>query len=113
MRYAVVIERADANYSAYVPDLPGCIATGPTGEAVEQEIRAAVRSISRACRPMACPSPRRPASRSMSMPDGWSLNQGTGALAGAAIAPSTRPASNSGAHTATLQRSSRRAGQPL
>jgi predicted RNase H-like HicB family nuclease len=43
MRYAVVIERADANYSAYVPDLPGCIATGPTVEAVEKQIRAAIR----------------------------------------------------------------------
>jgi len=43
MRYAVVIERADANYSAYVPDLPGCVATGPTVEAVEKEIRAAIR----------------------------------------------------------------------
>ncbi len=28
MRYAVVIEKAGGNYSAYVPDLPGCIATG-------------------------------------------------------------------------------------
>ena len=43
MRYAVVIEKADANYSAYVPDLPGCVATGETVEAVEQEIRAAIR----------------------------------------------------------------------
>jgi len=30
MRYAVVIEKADGNYSAYVPDLPGCVATGAT-----------------------------------------------------------------------------------
>ena len=30
MRYAVVIEKAEGNYSAYVPDLPGCVATGPT-----------------------------------------------------------------------------------
>jgi len=30
MRYAVVIESAGSNYSAYVPDLPGCIATGST-----------------------------------------------------------------------------------
>jgi predicted RNase H-like HicB family nuclease len=30
MRYAVVIEKAGGNYSAYVPDLPGCIATGDT-----------------------------------------------------------------------------------
>ncbi|WP_407518719.1 type II toxin-antitoxin system HicB family antitoxin [Methylobacterium oryzisoli] len=43
MRYAVVIEKAGRNYSAYVPDLPGCIATGATVEAVEQEIREAIR----------------------------------------------------------------------
>jgi predicted RNase H-like HicB family nuclease len=43
MRYAVVIEKADGNYSAYVPDLPGCIATGPTVPEVEQEIRRAIR----------------------------------------------------------------------
>ena len=43
MRYAVVIEKAGENYSAYVPDLPGCVATGDTLEAVEAEIRAAVR----------------------------------------------------------------------
>ncbi len=30
MKYAVVIEKASKNYSAYVPDVPGCIATGPT-----------------------------------------------------------------------------------
>jgi predicted RNase H-like HicB family nuclease len=43
MRYAVVIEKADGNYSAYVPDLPGCVATGKTVAAVESEIRAAIR----------------------------------------------------------------------
>lgn len=43
MRYAVVIEKADGNYSAYVPDLPGCVATGETVKAVEAEIRAAIR----------------------------------------------------------------------
>jgi predicted RNase H-like HicB family nuclease len=43
MRYAVVIERAAGNFSAYVPDLPGCIATGATVEDVETEIRAAIR----------------------------------------------------------------------
>jgi predicted RNase H-like HicB family nuclease len=41
-RYAVVIEKAEGNYSAYVPDLPGCVATGATLEAVEEEIRAAI-----------------------------------------------------------------------
>jgi len=43
MRYAVVIEKADGNYSAYVPDLPGCVATGETVKAVEAEIRATIR----------------------------------------------------------------------
>jgi len=43
MRYAVVIEKADGNYSAYVPDLPGCVATGATVAAVEEEIREAIR----------------------------------------------------------------------
>lgn len=42
MRYAVVIEKAEANYLAYVPDLPGCVATGATIEEVEREIRDAI-----------------------------------------------------------------------
>jgi predicted RNase H-like HicB family nuclease len=43
MRYAVVIEKAEGNYSAYVPDLPGCVATGESVSVVEQEIRDAIR----------------------------------------------------------------------
>jgi len=39
MRYAVVIEKAESNYSAYVPDLPGCVATGSSVKEVEKEIR--------------------------------------------------------------------------
>jgi predicted RNase H-like HicB family nuclease len=42
MRYAVIIEKADKNYAAYVPDLPGCIATGDTLEETEQSIREAI-----------------------------------------------------------------------
>jgi predicted RNase H-like HicB family nuclease len=42
MRYAIVIEKAPGNYSAYVPDLPGCIATGTTIAEVEAEIRDAI-----------------------------------------------------------------------
>lgn len=38
-----MIEKANGNYSAYVPDLPGCVATGGTVAAVEEEIRAAIR----------------------------------------------------------------------
>jgi predicted RNase H-like HicB family nuclease len=43
MRYAVVIEKAEDNYSAYVPDLPGCVATGTSIPEVEAEIREAIR----------------------------------------------------------------------
>lgn len=43
MRYAIVVEKTEDNYSAYVPDLPGCIATGQTAEETEQEIRAAIQ----------------------------------------------------------------------
>ena len=42
MRYAIVIEKAEGNYSAYVPDLPGCIATGTTMQDVETKIREAI-----------------------------------------------------------------------
>jgi predicted RNase H-like HicB family nuclease len=42
MRYAIVIENAGTNYSAYVPDLPGCIATGATVAEAEQHIREAI-----------------------------------------------------------------------
>jgi predicted RNase H-like HicB family nuclease len=42
MRYAVVIEKAESNYAAYVPDLPGCVATGATVEETERSIREAI-----------------------------------------------------------------------
>jgi predicted RNase H-like HicB family nuclease len=42
MRYAIVIEKAANNYSAYVPDLPGCVATGSTVEETESQIREAI-----------------------------------------------------------------------
>jgi predicted RNase H-like HicB family nuclease len=42
MRYAIVIENAGSNYSAYVPDLPGCIATGESLAVTEQAIREAI-----------------------------------------------------------------------
>jgi len=43
MRYAVVIEEANSNYSAYVPDLPGCVATGASVYETEQAIREAIK----------------------------------------------------------------------
>lgn len=42
MRYAIVIEKAEGNYSAYVPDLPGCVATGIGIHEVEARIREAI-----------------------------------------------------------------------
>ncbi|RBP07086.1 putative RNase H-like HicB family nuclease [Roseiarcus fermentans] len=42
MRYAVVIEKGERNYSAYVPDLPGCVSVGDTLEEVKAEIREAI-----------------------------------------------------------------------
>ncbi len=43
MRYAIVIEKTQNNYSAYVPDLPGCIATGASLEEIEILIREAIK----------------------------------------------------------------------
>lgn len=42
MRYAIIIENAGNKFSAYAPDLPGCIATGSTLEEIEANIREAV-----------------------------------------------------------------------
>jgi predicted RNase H-like HicB family nuclease len=42
MRYAIVIENAGGNFSAYVPDLPGCVATGSTVQETELAIREAI-----------------------------------------------------------------------
>jgi predicted RNase H-like HicB family nuclease len=41
--YAVIYERTTNNYAAYVPDLPGCVATGRTKQEVERRIRAAIK----------------------------------------------------------------------
>ena len=41
-RFLVVIEKANGNYSAYSPDLPGCVATGTTREEAEQNMHEAI-----------------------------------------------------------------------
>ena len=41
-RFFVIIEKAESNYSAYSPDLPGCIATGATREDAERNMREAI-----------------------------------------------------------------------
>ncbi len=40
--YTVLFERGERNWSAYVPDLPGCVATGKTREETEQRLREAI-----------------------------------------------------------------------
>ena len=62
MRYAIVIEKAGSNFSAYVPDLPGCVATGATVEEVESEIREAIEFHLEGMREDGAPIPP-PASR--------------------------------------------------
>lgn len=42
MLYTIIIENAGANYSAYVPDLPGCVATGETVEETKRNMRDAI-----------------------------------------------------------------------
>jgi predicted RNase H-like HicB family nuclease len=42
MRYAIVVEEAENNFSAYAPDLPGCVATGFSIEEVEREMQEAI-----------------------------------------------------------------------
>ena len=41
-RFLIIIEEGEHNYSAYVPDLPGCVATGHTREEVEKNMREAI-----------------------------------------------------------------------
>ncbi|MEK6407527.1 MAG: type II toxin-antitoxin system HicB family antitoxin [Acidobacteriota bacterium] len=62
MRYSIVIEKAENNYGAYVPDLPGCVATGTTIEATEREIREAIEFHLRGLREDGLPIPE-PSSR--------------------------------------------------
>jgi predicted RNase H-like HicB family nuclease len=57
MRYAIVIEKADNNYAAYVPDLLGCVATGKTIEETEQQIREAIEIHLRGMREDGLPIP--------------------------------------------------------
>jgi predicted RNase H-like HicB family nuclease len=42
MRILIIVEKTDTGYSAYSPDVPGCVATGATREEVEQTMRGAI-----------------------------------------------------------------------
>lgn len=56
-KYAIVIEQTERNYAAYVPDLPGCVATGTTVEETEQFLAKRLSYTSRGCVRMVCPCP--------------------------------------------------------
>ena len=62
MRYAIVIEKAQRNCAAYVPDLPGCVATATTLEETEQQIREAIEFHLKGMREDGTPIPE-PSSR--------------------------------------------------
>lgn len=49
IKYAVIFERAENNWAAYVPDLPGCMTTGRTIEETRENMREAIRGIWRRC----------------------------------------------------------------
>ena len=56
-RYAIVVEKAKSNYAACVPDLPGCVATGPTVEATKKLLQAAIELHVRGVREDGLPIP--------------------------------------------------------
>jgi predicted RNase H-like HicB family nuclease len=56
-RYAVIFEKAESNWAAYVPDLPGCITTGKTLEETERNIREAIQGHLRTLREFGEPAP--------------------------------------------------------
>jgi predicted RNase H-like HicB family nuclease len=62
MRYAAVIEKGERNYSAYVPDLPGCVSVGDSLDEVKAEIRAAIEFHLEGMREDGSPFPK-PSSR--------------------------------------------------
>jgi predicted RNase H-like HicB family nuclease len=56
-RFAVVFEKAPSNWAAYVPDLPGCVTTGPTLEETKRNIREAIELHIEAMREVGEPVP--------------------------------------------------------
>ena len=57
MRYAMIIEQGERNYSAYLPDLPGCIATGKTIEELKTRMSEAIELHLRGMREDGLPIP--------------------------------------------------------
>jgi hypothetical protein len=68
-RYAIVIEQAEGNYSAYVPDLPGCVSTGATVEEIIAKPSSATwLSLPNTAKLFPSPRPRSPTSRCLFLP---------------------------------------------
>lgn len=61
MKFPVVIEKGSSNYAAYVPDLPGCVATGGTRDEVARNIRDAIEFHLEGMREDGLPIPEPPA----------------------------------------------------
>jgi predicted RNase H-like HicB family nuclease len=57
VRYVMIIEKGEKNYSAYLPDLPGCVTTGKTLEEVKERMRRAVELHLRGMREDGLPIP--------------------------------------------------------
>ena len=57
MRYAMIIEQGERNYSGYLPDLPGCIATGKTIEELKTRMSEAIKLHLRGMREDGLPIP--------------------------------------------------------
>ena len=57
MQYAMIVEKGERNYSAYFPDLPGCVATGQTLEELKQVMREALELHLRGMREDGLPIP--------------------------------------------------------
>ncbi len=58
MKYSTVIEKANGNYSAYCPDLPGCVATGPTVEETKKSMKQAIKLHIQGLKEDGLPAPR-------------------------------------------------------
>ena len=57
MQYAMIVEKGEGNYSAYFPDLPGCVATGKTLDKLKQAMREALELHLRGMREDGLPIP--------------------------------------------------------
>lgn len=57
IRYAIVVEQVASNFAAYVPDLPGCVATGATLDETERRLRGAIAAHVRGLRADGLPVP--------------------------------------------------------